>query len=101
MRRVVGVSETRVEPAVSADVLVQVSAGASVRCHQYAKRPPILAIWGPAAAVSISPVPDEPPSLADVRFARELQAAVAAYAAECERLCPDKEDTSPAETALA
>jgi hypothetical protein len=67
------------------DASLIAGAGATVVCHQYPTRTPILSMWSGSVSLSIA-VPDGPLADAPLRFARDLARAAAVFLAECERL---------------
>jgi hypothetical protein len=69
---------TRLHASLTAD------GGASVTCHRYTTRPPILSLWSGPVHMSIA-APDRSLDDAPLTFARELARAAAVFLAECVR----------------
>jgi hypothetical protein len=65
---------------------VHVGADGRVRCSAYADALPILTVDAGDCSVRITIARQTPPGPECVRFARELAAEAARFAAECERL---------------
>ncbi len=86
------------EVARGASVSVSTEAGGWCMAHSYPHRGPILAIRAGETSVTFAGALGLPVSSAERDFAASLRAAVNAYAAECERLCP-RQDKPPRDTA--
>ena len=77
-------------------VSLRLTGSAWVTCHAYKDGGPILTVHDGAVSVSIAPSMRCDVTPGDVAAARSLARAVARYATECEKHCPDAALLDPA-----